>query len=238
MSAKNISNEIVEKNDSLTTFINNYVSENGEENFSETINNKLQISKDRYDFIVKILTRNIKVNEFLMNDILRCIVKKICESQGIDFLSTFKLPENHLLSKTPLYEYDPAKNGQNILKHGLDFGSVVSFGGADYGRLISYTKSGDEKRVVIFSKYYVLNNNNIFLSDDKKTEDFLCIATIAINVDHGFRFISSRALKVKNEKTLQRELKNIIKDYNLEDSVIDNLRNGAYQILSEYYELK
>ncbi len=238
MSAKNISNEIVEENDSLTTFINNYISENGKENFSETINSKLQVSKDRYDFIVKILTRNIKVDEFLMNDILRCIVKKLCESQGIDFPNTFKLPENHLFSKASLYEYDPAKNGQNILKHGLDFGSVVSYGGADYGRLISYTNSEIEDRFVIFSKYYVNDKNNIFLSDDKKNEDFLCIATIATNADSGFRFISSRALKVKNDKKFQLELKNIIKDHNLDDSIMNGLRNSAYHILNEYYKLK
>lgn len=238
MAIINIFDEIIDQSNLLTTFINNYVIENGKENFYEIIKSKLQISNDRYDFIVKILRREIKIDDFLMNDILRCIVKKICESKGIDFFDIFKIPENHLLSKAALYEYDPAKNGQNILKHGLNFGEVVSYAGNDYGRLISYTKSGDEERIVIFSKYYVNNKNNIFLSDDKKTEDFLCIATIATNVEYRFRFISSRALKVKNDNALQRELKNIIKDYSLEDLVMDNLRNSAYQILNEYYKLE
>ncbi len=233
-----IFDEIVDQNNLLTTFINSYLSKNGKDKFSEIIKNKLQISNNRYDFIIKILKRNIKVDHFLMNHILRCIVKKLCESQGIDFLNTFKLPENHLFSKTSLYEYDPTKNGQNILKHGLDFGAVVSYGGADYGRLISYTNSETEDRFVIFSKYYVNDKNNIFLSDDKKNEDFLCIATIATNADSGFRFISSRALKVKNDKKFQLELKNIIKDHNLDDSIMNGLRNNAYQILNEYYKLK
>ena len=230
--------EIIEQNNLLSTFISDYILENGKEKFSEIIKSKLQISKNRYDFIIKILRRDIKVDNFLMNDILRCIVKKLCESDDIDFFDTFKIPENHLLSKASLYEYDPAKNGQNILKHGLDFGAVISYGGSDYGRLISYTNSEIEDRFVIFSKYYVNNENNIFLSDDKKNEDFLCIATIATNVNIGFRFISSRALKVKNDKELQKELKNMIKDNNLDDSIMNGLRNTAYQILNEYYKPK
>ncbi|CAM9212439.1 BrnT family toxin [Acinetobacter bereziniae] len=238
MSDINIFDEIVEQNNLLITFINNYVLEKGKEIFFEIIKSKLQISKNRYDFIIKILRRDIKVDNFLMNDILRCIVKKLCESDDIDFFDTSKIPENHLLSKVSLYEYDPAKNGQNILKHGLDFGAVVNYGGSDYGRLISYTNSEIEDRFVIFSKYYVNNENNIFLSDDKKNEDFLCIATIATNVDIGFRFISSRALKVKNDKELQKELKNMIKDDNLDDSIMNGLRNTAYQILNEYYKPK
>ncbi len=230
--------EIIEQNNLLSTFISDYILENGKEKFSEIIKSKLQISKNRYDFIIKILRRNIKVDEFLMNDILRCIAKKLCESHDIDFLNRFKLPDNNLLSKASLYEYDPAKNGQNILKHGLDFGAVISYSGSDYSRLISYTNSEIEDRFVIFSKYYVNNKNNIFLSDDKKNEDFLCIATIATNVDIGFRFISSRALHVKDGKKLQQELRNMIKDHNLDASVIDSLRNRAYEILKEYYELK
>lgn len=238
MPSINIFDEIIDENNLFTNFINNFILEYGRDNFYKTIKNKLQISNNRSEFVIKIIKREIKINEFLMNNILRCITKKLCESKDINFFDIFKVPKNNFLSKACLYEYDPAKNGQNILKHGLDFGEVISYAGNDYGRLISYTKSGDEERVVIFSKYYVNDKNNIFLSNDKKTEDFLCIATIAINVDHGFRFISSRALKVKNKKTLQRELKNIIKDYNLEDSVIDNLRNDVYQILNEYYKLK
>lgn len=230
--------EIIEQNNLLTTFINDYILENGKEKFSEIIKSKLQISNHRYDLLIKILSRNLKIDNFLMNDILRCIVKKLSEAKNLDYFNAFKIPENHLFSKGSLYEYDPAKNGQNILKHGLDFGAVVSYGGNDYGRLISYTNSEIEDRFVIFSKYYVDNKNNIFLSDDKKKEDFLCIATIATNVDIGFRFISSRALNVKDSKKLQQELRNMIKDHNLDASVIDSLRNRAYQILREYYELK
>lgn len=238
MSDINIFDEIVDQNNLLTTFINSYLSENGKDKFAEIIKSKLQISNNRYDFIIKILSRHIKTDESLRNDILRCIVKKLCESQDINFFSRFKLPDNKILPEDSLYEYDPAKNGQNILKHGLDFGAVVNYGGPDYGRLISYTNSETEDRFVIFSKYYINDKNNIFLIDDKKNEGFLCIATIATNTDNGFRFISSRALKVKSDKALQRELRNIIKDYNLDDSIMDNLRNRAYQILNEYYKLK
>lgn len=67
--------EIIEQNNLLSTFISDYILENGKEKFSEIIKSKLQISKNRYDFIIKILRRNIKVDEFLMNDILRCIAK-------------------------------------------------------------------------------------------------------------------------------------------------------------------
>ena len=162
MPSINIFDEIIDENNLFTNFINNFILEYGRDNFYKTIKNKLQISNNRSEFVIKILKREIKINEFLMNNILRCITKKLCESKDINFFDIFKVPKNNFLSKACLYEYDPAKNGQNILKHGLDFGEVISYAGNDYGRLISYTKSGDEERVVIFSKYYVNDKNNIF----------------------------------------------------------------------------
>ena len=64
MSDINIFDEIVEQNNLLITFINNYVLEKGKEIFFEIIKSKLQISKNRYDFIIKILRRDIKVDNF------------------------------------------------------------------------------------------------------------------------------------------------------------------------------
>ena len=42
--------EIIEQNNLLTTFINDYILENGKEKFSEIIKSKLQISKNRYEY--------------------------------------------------------------------------------------------------------------------------------------------------------------------------------------------
>jgi uncharacterized DUF497 family protein len=53
-------------------------------------------------------------------------------------------PHEHCYSSNSQYEYDPQKNGQNIIKHGISFGEVMS----DFGSTV--VESGKAAQKMIF----------------------------------------------------------------------------------------
>lgn len=218
--------------------------------FLQRIRTELQLSEERTEFLKKLLNGTYKLSIDACNEIFRCLVKKNYENKGdMDSYDQLELAENNIISNGSCWEYDPAKNGQNIIKHGIEFGSVASYGGGDFGRLISYTAPGrwinedgeekEEERCIVFSKYYTNGADKTFFLDRFKDDAILCIASVVTMERLKFRFISSRVIKANTTTQLTREIKNLIKDVGLDEkdeSIIASLRGSAINILKEYYK--
>lgn len=120
---------------------------------------------------------------------------------------------DHCYSSGDLYEYDPPKNGQNIIKHGLSFGGVVSYSTKFGTLLVPCPDEQDGERVVIFSDIFLKDKNislpldNIDLSKENYT------LSIAQSRNGKFRFISSRFLSKNSYKeNMDQAFRNIYKE--------------------------
>ena len=90
-----------------------------------------------------------------LNDICRCILKILNKRKYYKLIH--EIGFDNLESNSELLCYDPSKNGQNLLKHGIEFHAVHSYCGGHFP-LISPNKKGNQ---VLFSRYYFQNNANL-----------------------------------------------------------------------------
>jgi hypothetical protein len=128
--------------------------------------------------------------------------------------------ENDLCCNNDDYEYDPPKNGENIIKHGLGFGEVVSYSGF-FGRfIVVMPHNKNETRSVIFSDLDLSPPPNkkleMPLDSIKAGELYYTLSIVTVRKDTDkplrpkYRFITSRILsskKKKCEKTIEQSLR-------------------------------
>lgn len=106
--------------------------------------------------------------------------------------------DSHLYSTCELYEFNPAKNGQNLVKHGVSFREVISYS-KNFGSLnIPCPHSKDGERIVSFSDLD-LENNKLGFSLSEIQGARYCISIVK-NINGKFRFISSRFISSKKDK--------------------------------------
>lgn len=94
------------------------------------------------------------------NDIARYLLTCLPPKYGTKSL---KLHDHNYDSYKAGYQYDPVKNGKNILKHGLAFPHIEKLASKEFfGRLAVPIKVGEkqEERFVIYSK---INNENSYI---------------------------------------------------------------------------
>ncbi|MCP1375157.1 BrnT family toxin [Dyella lutea] len=106
------------------------------------------------------------------------------------------LPDRgHPYASWELYEYDPAKNGKNIIKHGVGFHEVASLS-SNFGTLsVAYPHSDDEDRVVIFSNLNSGDNARNLDLPYPHIDGLVYVMTIAQQMPElRYRFISSRII--------------------------------------------
>jgi uncharacterized DUF497 family protein len=115
-------------------------------------------------------------------------------------------------SSNELYEFDPVKNGQNIIKHGISFSEVVSYSQRFGTLIVPCPDEYDGERNVIFSDLSA-TRCNMELSFpltkvEEQTESY--VISIVQSKASKFRFISSRVMsRTRHKKTLKNVLKNI-----------------------------
>ncbi len=165
------------------------------------------LGNDRRELLYKLIqSKNIYNNTDL--DIAAYAVKTITpEKYKTCFIS------EHLYSNQNLIEYDPPKNGQNIIKHGLSFNEVVYFS-VRFGSLFVHL---DEGRKAIFSGILINEKNNLSYPINNTQGLFNTISIVADrkNDKPGYRFISSRIMSKSNYKeNVRQALSKIIKDKN------------------------
>lgn len=109
------------------------------------------------------------------------------------------------------YEYDPPKNGQNIIKHGIGFNDVVSYS-SNFATLIVPIQEDVEARLVILSDL-VLKDYSLEMAPSSIKEMNYTISIVTQR--EKYRFISARLLSSRRKKykeTISHAIGKIIVD--------------------------
>lgn len=167
----------------------------------------LNLPQNRDVVLGEILTGNIKLHINDELDIKVYALKKLLP----DSYEKLNLLEK-VFSKSELDRYDPVKNGQNIMKHGLSFREVVSFS-TQFGTLmVPLLEMDKERRVVIFSDLSI-NNKKYPLAlplEGVSGRSKLYTFSVAQQIDFDFRIISSRLIsKTKFSKKIKNDLRGV-----------------------------
>ncbi len=188
------------------------------EEFEDKI--KLQgLPKERQDLLFKFIQGEIQVSYSCKPDIedyaLKSLMPEVYKS----------LPhEGHPYSSCEFYEYDPPKNGQNIIKHGIGFGEVVSYASQFGTLLVPCPDDSDGERCVIFSDLNLEPEGNELALPPSGIREVNYTLSIAHYRDRRFRFISSRLMssrKEKYRKTMEQVFGEIIPDALARQDFID-----------------
>lgn len=189
------------------------------EEFEEKIESK-KLSKDRQDLLFSFIQGEIQISYDCKFDIeeyaLKCLTPEVCE---------FLPHEGHPYSSCELYEYDPSKNGQNIIKHGIGFGEVVSYSSQFGTLMVPCPDDRDGERHVIFSDLILKRGGDELAMPPPGIKETNYTLSIAHYRDGRFRFISSRLMSSKKEKyrkTMAQAFGKIIPDEQARQGFIDD----------------
>lgn len=166
----------------------------------------LELGDERKEILFDILAGKRPIGFHTQLDVFLYVIKSLFREE-FDSLDT----RQHLHSSCELYEFDPPKNGQNIIKHGISFREVVSYSSKFGSLMVRCPDEKDLDRIVIFSDLSNLNGQwRLELPLNPKFKSDCYVISIIHIRNMKFRFISSRVMsKNKNRKTLKNALKNI-----------------------------
>lgn len=158
----------------------------------------LEISRKRAIQFNEVLKGNISVSHFNKFDIEEFAIKHFYSTEIYKKIQTLE----HIKSTCDTYEFDPAKNGKNIIKHGLSFGEVASYSARFGSVMIPTPHESDVQRVLIFSDLTLQKGRKIELPLSKiKNNNFTL--SVAVNLNGKFRFITARLLSSQKSKFVQ-----------------------------------
>ncbi|WP_179152954.1 hypothetical protein [Chromohalobacter israelensis] len=167
----------------------------------------LKLPQNRDVVLGEILTGNIKLYIADELDIKIYALKNLFP----DSYDKLKLSETNF-SKSEFTQYDPAKNGQNMMKHGISFREVVSFSTKFGTLMVPLSEVGGERRVVIFSDFSI-DNKGCRLAvplEGVSARSKLYTFSVAQKLPFGFRFISSRFISKNNfSKKIKSDLRGV-----------------------------
>lgn len=188
----------------LTTEALNTLQNITNEDFHKGIKSQ-EISRVRVELLQDIIKHKKKVDFYLATDIKRYALKCLFP----DFYASLCMGD-HIYSTCELYEYDPPKNGQNAIKHGLSFREVVSYSSQFGTLLVPCPDKYNETRCVIFSDLDAGTDGKNLELPMPGLSGRIYTMSIAQQVPEKFRFISSRVLSKNSYKEIMgRAFKNI-----------------------------
>lgn len=167
----------------------------------------MELSDDRIDLLQAIIRGEHEVDHlYSLLDIHLACLKVLFRNE---YLKATVKP--HANANGENYSYDPAKNGMNLIKHGLTFNEVVSFSPAFAALTIPCPDDQDGVRMVILSKLEVPRKAPPILPTPgiKHGQD-LSTLSIAVFEKEKYRFISARAFREDDWQVVMRgAVKNI-----------------------------
>ncbi|MFA0323252.1 hypothetical protein AB4519_02505 [Vibrio splendidus] len=170
---------------------------------------ELKLGSERKELLFAVLRDKVSLRFHEKLDIYLYVIKNIRPSE----FELYKI-DSHAYSKG-MTEYDPAKNGQNLIKHGLSFNEVTSYSDGKFGVLNVYCPADEGERIVTFSPLVPFKNGfklSLPINESVNTKESY-VVSIVQSTGSGFRFISSRCMSSKKyKKTLSNALKNIFVD--------------------------
>lgn len=192
-----------------------------------------EFKRNRKFLLEKFITNPIKTFGYPtdLNDVFRCILK-ILLSKGAYKRLLEEIGQHNLCSDMGLIRYDPAKNGQNILKHGIIFHAVHSY---SYGHfpLISPNRGG---RQVLFTRYYFEGNNHTYMCEEQPKKKYSFVASVFDSTLEGnMKFITARMVDLEGD--IDTQLQMLISGSGLDPNDLASLRRRALEVLreSEHY---
>lgn len=189
---------------------------------SEEFDSKMKghgLGLDRKDLLFRFVRGEVDIHASIRPDVeryaLKCLAPEIYGS----------LPhEAHLYSSGDHYEYDPAKNGQNMVKHGIGFGEVVSYS-RKFGRLmVPFHHERDGERWVLFSDLDAGPNGKNLDMPPASANGMLYVLSVAQQREGKFRFISARIMsseRKKYRKTIVDAIKHVFPTAEAKAAFID-----------------
>ena len=186
--------------------------------FEEKIKSQ-RLPEDRQELLFRFIQGEIQVSYVCKTDIEEYALKRLLP----EYYES--IPHNgHPCSSNELYEYDPSKNGQNLIKHGIGFGEVVSYS-RQFGTLqVPIPDEKDGQRYVIFSDLNLRREGDELEMPALGIREMNYTISITILREGKFRFISSRLLsskKKKYEETIAQVLGEIIPDAQARQGFVD-----------------
>lgn len=192
-----------------------------------------EFKRNRKFLLEKFITNPIKTFGYPtdLNDVFRCILK-ILLSRGAYKRLLEEIGQHNLSSDVGLIRYDPAKNGQNILKHGLIFHAVHSYSHGHFP-LISPNRSG---RQVLFTRYYFEGNNHTYMCEEQPKKKYSFVASVFdLTYEGNMKFITARMVDLEGD--IDTQLRMLISGSGLDPNDLTSLRRRALDVLrrSEQY---
>lgn len=188
-----------------------------------------EFKRNRKFLLEKFISNPIKTFGYPidLNDVFRCILKILLSKPAYKRLLE-EIGQHNLSSDVGLIRYDPAKNGQNILKHGIIFHAVHSYSHGHFP-LISPNRRG---RQVLFTRYYFEGNNHTYMCEEKPDKKYSFVATVFDSTDDGrMIFITSRIIDLDGD--IDYQLNMLISENGLNPNDLESLRSRALEILRE-----
>ena len=194
--------------------INSYINNNSIKIAIDKIIKYLEADNEKKNMLMYLLmhaaldTRiNIDNEEDTRHDILCCVAKA---------LNLSPIPNENIYSKNSLYQYNPAKNGKNILKHEISFNDVASY-------------LSDSAVVIIETDPNNNRSNKIYLLKTKENKNIIAVCEIR----ETLRFITARHLGDSKE-SIEKGILCAVRDENLDDECLAILRQRATELFVSY----
>lgn len=201
-----------------------------EENFNSLFTSHSEIKDEvRRNLLYKFIQGEIQIGYNCAPDLEMFAIKTILPD-------TYKNLEknSHPYSSGDLYEYDPAKNGKNIIKHGLSFSEVVSYSTLFGALSVPFPDDQDVERFVMFSDLNSGNDGKNLTMPFGNTRGILYVLSIVTFRGDKWRFISSRIMSTDNyKKDMLQAFKDVWGDKKIKESFvdecIDTLKRNLFQ---------
>jgi hypothetical protein len=192
----------------------------------------LKLSEKRVEQFFNVIDGKEDIDQFYRFDIEEFALKAIFPIFYKDIQTI-----QHRYSSCENYEFDPAKNGQNIIKHGIGFGEVISYS-RNFGTLfIPCPDDGDIERLIIFSDLVLESDCELELPLAKINGTSYTLS-IGKQIDGKMRFISSRLLSSQKKKYTETVRQLIKKIEFLTDESRESFIESCLQIIERDLILK
>ncbi|MCX5545222.1 BrnT family toxin [Paraburkholderia sp. CNPSo 3076] len=179
-----------------------------------------KLSADRQDLLFKFIHGEIQVSYTCQPDIEAYALKALMPD-----VYRYLPHEAHPYSSSEHYEYDPAKNGQNIIKHGIGFGEVVSYSSQFGTLLVPCPDDRDGERCVVFSDLKLKRNDDKLELPPSGIREVNYTISVVQQKEGRFRFISARLMSSKREKyrkTMEQAFGEIFADAHAREGFVDH----------------
>lgn len=167
----------------------------------------MELSDDRIDLLQAIIRGEHEVDHlYSLLDIHLACLKVLFRDEYLKA----KIPP-HANADGEIYTYDPAKNGMNLIKHGLAFNEVATYS-PRFGALnVPCPDNQDGVRMVILSKLVIPESSPPILPTPAiKDGKGLSTLSIAVFERSRYRFVSSRTFREDDWKAVMKgAVKNI-----------------------------